>query len=158
MTYLWCGTHFNPRTPLQSAMVYKVLDCDFAGFQSTHSITECDFDDHLYSREVVEISIHALHYRVRSDRGTNCCTSRTTISIHALHYRVRFIAFCHCLALFVISIHALHYRVRSAIPKIPTANPNISIHALHYRVRYNAIGDDVNGFYISIHALHYRVR
>ena len=85
------SAYFNPRTPLQSAI--KDLDLDAHGFV---------------------ISIHALHYRVRSPvfvafhvqlvyfnprtplqsaiQALRQQLRRSFISIHALHYRVRFIS------------------------------------------------------------------
>ena len=82
--------NFNPRTPLQSAIstgqrtcaglfqfqsTHSITECDVLleigssraqAFQSTHSITECD--GHTIVKKFVPkfISIHALHYRVRS--------------------------------------------------------------------------------------------
>ena len=106
----------------------------------------------------VDISIHALHYRVRS-RIRKIKVLAGCISIHALHYRVRWKS-THkgIITLESISIHALHYRVRCfrslAVQKIC----RISIHALHYRVRCVVVLDFVGVIFISIHALHYRVR
>ena len=81
--------HFNPRTPLQSAIprIFRVfvrnqisihalryrvrcLPIYYYGstdlFQSTHSVTECD-DPAQYGPLMTQIiSIHALRYRVRS--------------------------------------------------------------------------------------------
>ena len=103
--------YFNPRTPLQSAMLkgislpsflyisihalhyrvrfyqdlnkdghigfqstHSITECDIPGsklifgsgkFQSTHSITECDAYPEFTTGGAKWISIHALHYRVR---------------------------------------------------------------------------------------------
>ena len=84
----------------------------------------------------MDISIHALHYRVRYPKTGKVKTNAQDISIHALHYRVRLQAttgksdpqpfqsthsITECdpggpnyLDYLAISIHALHYRVRSA--------------------------------------------
>ena len=81
------------------------------GFQSTHSVTECDwFDDgvvvdpkHFNPRTPLQsaikeigaqdfgkgISIHALRYRVRFEYGVVGDDDKVKISIHALRYRVR---------------------------------------------------------------------
>ena len=149
-------------------------------FQSTHSITECDFE-HRISRVVVGvISIHALHYRVRRRRLLGD-SDHVWISIHALHYRVRpkdgmekavFNTFQSTHSITEcdedewnenerrsnISIHALHYRVRLKTrlivpPKKENFNPRTPLQSAtsEWRDRYA----DSN---ISIHALHYRVR
>ena len=58
--------YFNPRTPLQSAIVCPRLPIlSVLPFQSTHSITECDLAEAIETADLPEISIHALHYRVR---------------------------------------------------------------------------------------------
>ena len=171
--------HFNPRTPLQSA-IFR---------------TSC-------GKLWVSISIHALHYRVRSWLAS-ITTKSPDISIHALHYRVRLgdkliiphatifqsthsitecdrrscnatcnvasfqsthsITECDgaCISIsssLRISIHALHYRVRFHGILNIQRRFIISIHALHYRVRLRVTVDLAKASTISIHALHYRVR
>ena len=127
-------------------------------FQSTHSITECDH--YLASKYALwlAISIHALHYRVRSGfaGAFNPCVDyfnpRTplqsamiaaypdynvrSISIHALHYRVRFADDGH--NAFVTHHFNPRTPLQSAIGVLAlpyTCSQGISIHALHYRVR-----------------------
>ena len=62
---------------------------DVHKFQSTHSITECDRHQRLRRLLCFDISIHALHYRVRRPARLVGVRARRQISIHALHYRVR---------------------------------------------------------------------
>ena len=150
-------------------------------FQSTHSITECDvnircihIDDWYYfnprtplqsampnwspSALSASISIHALHYRVRSQDknfATEIDQFQSTHSITECDPSPHFRAYLP----FQISIHALHYRVRCVNFAPRMVNWTISIHALHYRVRYVLLhGVTVWLSNISIHALHYRVR
>ena len=81
------------------------------------------------------ISIHALHYRVRSTLSYRTREATTMISIHALHYRVR------CPRCESGRSAREHFNPRtplqSAIGRTSwkEAARNISIHALHYRVR-----------------------
>ena len=128
--------YFNPRTPLQSAI----------GHQGPQ-------------RPASPISIHALHYRVRShdryflDNVTNYFNPRTplqsaillshmlprsrvVISIHALHYRVRSIALITFISGHLIfqSTHSITECDVSPAQYVRLPR-QISIHALHYRVR-----------------------
>ena len=107
--------YFNPRTPLQSAILSPpILPATERSFQSTHSITECDRSGTFtFTIKVSNISIHALHYRVRwqitatrtrrrkpfqSTHSITECDGKTETNTFTVRY---------------ISIHALHYRVRS---------------------------------------------
>ena len=103
--------HFNPRTPLQSAtrpntkgerkwnisihaLHYRVrrpnpslLAWDRTEFQSTHSITECDYAPDAFKRDYQ-------HFNPRTPlqsatTGVSPLMALVPISIHALHYRVR---------------------------------------------------------------------
>ena len=127
--------HFNPRTPLQSAtrpntkgerkwnisihaLHYRVrrpnpslLAWDRTEFQSTHSITECDYAPDAFKRDYQHFNprtpLQSATQLVNASGDTFA-----GISIHALHYRVRPIDLPQNIWDVKISIHALHYRVR----------------------------------------------
>ena len=149
-----------------------------AKFQSTHSITECDW-----------LWLNPLYFPANFNPRTPLQSATLPnsklkvvpfISIHALHYRVRPGDPIYRLTVRDISIHALHYRVRqqkgtknSVLVKFQSTHSitecdnnldqlnkhsTISIHALHYRVRRDPQTWCIYDRPISIHALHYRVR
>ena len=72
INFRFLARHFNPRTPLQSAMIRQNISDACEPFQSTHSITECDDFIDRVKADARKISIHALHYRVRSERRPSC--------------------------------------------------------------------------------------
>ena len=80
--------NFNPRTPLQSAMVAVWSgSIAFTLFQSTHSITECD---NQYDQTVViKYTFQSTHSITECDDSQGNLLVDNDISIHALHYRVR---------------------------------------------------------------------
>ena len=139
-----CGIfHIYRDCFLRFQSTHSVTECDirptdrywFAKtFQSTHSVTECDDIPDKEGIDFVEISIHALRYRVRC---------------HVFDHRASEIG---------ISIHALRYRVRLDSVQRFYEGVGISIHALRYRVRFSATTCGAYGVTISIHALRYRVR
>ena len=126
-----------------------------SSFQSTHSITECDFRLNVKNAEAT-ISIHALHYRVRqrllwyqNDGGLFQSTHSITECDKIANWE---------LAKTLISIHALHYRVR---PNAVAIKPNaIQFQSTHSITECDCEWQYLTGmrFGISIHALHYRVR
>ena len=104
-------------------------------FQSTHSITECDPRNKWRTRSSKR------HFNPRTPLQSATWLFRSIvrwladISIHALHYRVRPFPQGDAINGPEISIHALHYRVRLDIEWYIVSSSKISIHALHYRVR-----------------------
>ena len=81
------GRYFNPRTPLQSAIEIRWYPlASNEPFQSTHSITECDSK----SNDVIPTG---LNFNPRTPLQSAILRGFFffwgTISIHALHYRVR---------------------------------------------------------------------
>ena len=67
-----CDKH--PATPMTSG----------AEFQSTHSITECDASESKKSGSAINISIHALHYRVRWEQAPNPLNGLKFQSTHSI--------------------------------------------------------------------------
>ena len=107
---------------------------DVHKFQSTHSITECDAGFITIGVNWRDISIHALHYRVRLVTVDDIIKIEKFQSTHSITECDASDPICR-LAVWDISIHALHYRVRRHHYHLDFDTRNISIHALHYRVR-----------------------
>ena len=149
-------------------------------FQSTHSITECDDWANPSVYRVVQISIHALHYRVRrplllqigqSSLHFNPRTPLQSATIFTLliqvtrfHFNPRTPLQSATPAPLASAQGAGHFNPRTPLQSATLKQPPpgghriISIHALHYRVRRTGTQRGYASRRISIHALHYRVR
>ena len=151
--------YFNPRTPLQSAtQSWPWLGLFVIYFNPRTPLQSAtDLDQALADR--LNISIHALHYRVRRDYRYRCChdcqkfqsthsitecdSGRMRLFSRQSNFNPRTplqsatLADDEAFGRHLISIHALHYRVRRIYPRAKRMAGKISIHALHYRVRQN---------------------
>ena len=86
------AANFNPRTPLQSAIVFHFRISSQAAYFNPRTPLQSAMDDHYLDFVMLHISIHALHYRVRLGFDVDKLVN-DIISIHALHYRVRSLEF-----------------------------------------------------------------
>ena len=109
----WLSMHpyFNPRTPLQSAIIHFYPASSIRPFQSTHSITECDIG-------VISTTIARCRLFQSTHSITECDSSFFRRSSDLCHFNPR-TPLQSAISIVVwirnwikISIHALHYRVR----------------------------------------------
>ena len=150
--------YFNPRTPLQSAtQSWPWLGLFVIYFNPRTPLQSAtDLDQALADR--LNISIHALHYRVRRDYryqcGHDCQKFQSTHSITE----------CDHALLNLLTLQLSNFNPRTPLQSATTLVNSLDKVLSHFNPRtplQSATGtckSSCNRLGISIHALHYRVR